>query len=249
MTPLAILIVEDNTITAMHLRQTLEKAGHTVTGMARTLQSAVTAVKTQRPDLALIDIQLDEKSTGNGIATARELLEQHHMPIIFLTADPELATYQSAIETMPAAYLLKPFRTDELLMNIDLAYHNFQSTQSETVDALMATYVWVPIKDGYEKVTVADVLYIEAAKSYAHIVLADASKHLVTTNLNTVAQYFRGATFFRLSRSYVVNLSHVKQLKDNSLIFSDGKITLDIQPTGRKELIKKLTVIRTKPPK
>jgi CheY-like chemotaxis protein len=37
MTHLAILIVEDNTITALHLRQTLEAAGHSVTGMARTL--------------------------------------------------------------------------------------------------------------------------------------------------------------------------------------------------------------------
>jgi DNA-binding response OmpR family regulator len=98
----------------------------------------VTAVNSQRPDLALVDIQLDEKSTGNGIATARELLVQHHMPIIFLIDDPELATYQLAIETMPAAYLLKPFRTDELLMNIDLAYHNFQSTQNGVSDELLA---------------------------------------------------------------------------------------------------------------
>ncbi|MBO0933212.1 LytR/AlgR family response regulator transcription factor [Fibrella aquatilis] len=249
MTPLTILIVEDNTITAMHLRQTLEQAGHTVTGMARTLQAALTAVKNQLPDLALVDIQLDEKSTGNGVATARELLAYQHMPIIFLTADPELETYQSAIEMMPAAYMLKPFRADELLMNINLAYHNFQSTQGGMADALQTGYVWVPIKEGLEKVAVAQVLYIEADKSYANIVMADASTHLVTTNLTTVAQYFRLNSFFRISRSHVVNLDQVKQLKGNSLIFLDGKTALDIQPSGRKELIKRLTVIRTKPPK
>lgn len=43
MTPLKVLIVEDVVLAAMDLCRTLEKAGHTVTGMARTFQDAVQA--------------------------------------------------------------------------------------------------------------------------------------------------------------------------------------------------------------
>src|SRR5919199_2098452 len=98
MEPLNILIVEDETITAMDLRETLEEAGHKVIGIARDLQTAVKLVRSNPPDLALVDIQL-EGSTGDGIATAKELLTYHRMPIIYLTANSEQETFQAAKET------------------------------------------------------------------------------------------------------------------------------------------------------
>ncbi|MFD2936406.1 response regulator [Spirosoma flavum] len=66
---LAILIVEDVTITAFDIQETLEKAGHTVTAISRNFQEAVAAVKRQPPDLAIIDVRL-EGSSADGITTA-----------------------------------------------------------------------------------------------------------------------------------------------------------------------------------
>ncbi len=54
---LRILIVEDELITATDLRETLEKAGHTVTAIARSFSEALKSARQQTPDVALLDIR------------------------------------------------------------------------------------------------------------------------------------------------------------------------------------------------
>lgn len=245
MEALKILIVEDNTITAMDLRETLEAAGHSVTAVARTFQSALKAVRTSSPDLALIDIEL-EGSTADGIETAKELLAHHSMPIIYLTANSEPKTFQSAKETLPAAYLLKPFRPDELLLTIELAYHYFQSMLASPNGGPVSGQLFLPIGKGHEMINLNDVLYIEADGAYVKVVLNDKQTHTVSTNLGQIALYFRTPNFFRLSRFHLVNLNYIKRLKDNGLVLSDNQTVLTIPAASRKELMKRLTVVRTK---
>lgn len=243
---LKILIVEDETVTALHLRQTLELAGYTVTGIARTLQAAIKLVKSDPPDLALIDIQLADESVGNGIDTATELREIHPMPIIYLTASSDSDTFQAAKETLPAAYLLKPFRADELRLHVELAYHYFQSTMQSLTGEPTPGYLFLPVGRGHEKIELDDVLYLEAYGAYARVFMADKTSHTVSTNLGQLEQYFRTPNFFRLSRFHVVNLNAIKRLKENDLLLIDGQTTLSVPASSRKELLKKLTVVRTK---
>ncbi|GAB3993087.1 hypothetical protein GCM10028807_27490 [Spirosoma daeguense] len=247
MTSLKILIVEDIIITAMDLRQILEKAGHKVTGIARTFDAARKSVIANPPDLALIDIELEKSSTANGIDTAKELLILHSMPIIYLTANSEPAMFESAMATQPAAYLLKPFKANEILFTIELAYHNFQNTRSIPADMSAQEYLLLPVGKGLEKIDLADVMYLEADGAYAKVILADRFVHTVSTNLGQLEQYFRVNNFFRLSRFHVVNLDYIKRLKDGELLLIDNQTILPIPATSRKELLKRMTVVRTKP--
>lgn len=244
MDSLKILIVEDELITAMDLQETLEEAGHRVTGIARNYQEALKSLDRQLPDLTLIDIKLDG-STGDGITTARELVKQHRMPIIYLTANSEPRMFQSARETMPAAYLLKPFRHDELRLQIELAYHNFQLKPANGAEAPASVY-W-PVREGYEKVALDDVLYLEANGAYTKAYLTKKKEpYQISTNLSQLAQYFLTPNFYRLSRSLLINLDHLERLEQNYLYLSNYKPPIQIPASGRKELIKKLTVVRTK---
>lgn len=250
MNPLKILVVEDNTITALHLCQTLEEAGHNVTAVARNLEQAMIAVTRNPPDLALIDIEL-EGSTADGIATAKELLTHHRMPIIYLTANSEPKTIQSAKDTLPAAYLLKPFRPEELILNIELAYNYFQSVSASSLASPATGLLYLPVNGGHEKIDTNDVLYVKADGSYALVFLADErkydkQKYHISMNLSNLAQYFPTANFYRLSRSFLVNLNYVKRLKDDCLHLDDNQTVLQIPVTNRKELLKKLTIVRTK---
>lgn len=245
MDSLKILIVEDNTITAMDLRETLEGAGHKITTTARTFQSALKSVISNPPDLALIDIEL-EGSTADGIDTAKELLAHHRMPIIYLTANSEPQTFKSAKETMPAAYLLKPFRPDELLFNVEAAHHYFQSTLTNLTDESASEHLFLPVGKGHEKINLSDVLYVEADGAYVKLFLTDKQTHTISTNLSHLAQYFRTPNFFRLSRFHLVNLNYIKRLKDSSLVLSDNHTVLTVPAASRKELMKRLTVVRTK---
>ncbi|GAB3693691.1 hypothetical protein GCM10027592_13800 [Spirosoma flavus] len=247
MTSLKILIVEDEIITAMDLRQILEKAGHTVTAIARTFEAAQKSVKTNPPDLALIDIKLEASSTGNGIDTAKELLASQPIPIIYLTANSEPATFELAKATQPAAYLLKPFKASEILFNVELAYHDFQKNHVVQPSASMSNYLMLPVGKGLEKIDIDDVMYLEADGAYAKVVMANKVIHTVSTNLGQLEPYFRTGEFCRLSRSHVINLDYIRRLKDNEVVLNDNQTVLPLASTFRKDLLKRLTVVRTKP--
>ncbi|MBD2751553.1 response regulator [Spirosoma validum] len=246
MRSLKILIVEDETITAMDLCETLEGAGHEVTATARTIEQAVKAVRMNPPDLALIDIHL-EGSSADGIATAKKLLTIHSMPIIYLTANSEPETFQLAKETLPIAYLLKPFRQEELKLQVELAYHYFQSTLDDFTDPLASEQVFLPVDKGYEKINSTDVLYVEADGSYTKVfLLGQKTPYQISANLSHMAQYFPWPNFHRLSRSLLVNLNYIKRIEDNYLFMNDNQTVLQIPVASRKELMKKLKIVRTK---
>ncbi|MFD2573580.1 response regulator [Spirosoma soli] len=245
MTSLKILIVEDETITAMDLRETLEEAGHTVVGVARNFQQALEFVIKYSPDLALVDIQLDG-SIANGIDTAKELVARRRMPIIYLTANSEPETFQLAKQTLPAAYMLKPFRHDELKLQVELAYYS-QANAINAGDFSGSQYVYLPDDEGYERVDTNDVLYLRADGAYAKVFTTSReTPYHVSTNLSHLTQYFATPNFYRLSRSLLINLTYLARIERNYLYLTGHAAPLQIPAANRKELMKKLTVVRTK---
>ncbi len=238
---LKILIVEDEVITANDIKETLEKAGHQVTAMARNFKEAVAAVKRQLPDLALVDIQLS-KSSEDGISTAKELLSYHFMPIIYLTANSEKETLQRAKETLPAAYLLKPFRQQELVVQVELAYANRKTTPT----VAESDTLYLPINKGYEKLNKSQVLYLDADGAYVKAYLVNEEQpRLFSMNLGHLLPYFSPNRFYKLSRSVLVNLDYVERLEGNQLWMRDQAQSLSIPTANRAELMRKLTVVRT----
>lgn len=114
-----ILIVEDEKIVAIDLRQTLLRMGYGVTDLVTSGNDAIDSVKTNPPDLVLMDIGL--KGEMNGIEAARTIRAEHGMPIIFLTAFTDERTIRKASETGPYGYLVKPCGEQELRTSIEVA--------------------------------------------------------------------------------------------------------------------------------
>jgi signal transduction histidine kinase len=112
MTAPRILVVEDERIIALHLRQQLTKLGYDVPNAVSTGDHALRRVEESPPDLVLMDINL--KGKLDGIATAAEIRRSCSVPIIFLTAYSEEHTLTRAAATNPQGYLLKPFSEREL---------------------------------------------------------------------------------------------------------------------------------------
>lgn len=238
---LKVLIVEDEVITANDIKETLEKAGHQVTAMTRNCKEAMAAVKRQLPDLALIDIQL-AKSPVDGIATAKELLSYHFMPIIYLTANSESETMQRAKETLPAAYLLKPFRQQELVVQVELAYAN----RKTSLTVAESDTLYLPINKGYEKLIKSEVLYLAADGAYVKVYLLNEElPRLFSMNLGHLSPYFSSTHFYKLSRSVLVNLDYVERLERSQLWMRSQPQPLQIPDANRAELMRKLTVVRT----
>jgi diguanylate cyclase (GGDEF)-like protein/PAS domain S-box-containing protein len=116
-----ILIVEDESLVAEDIRETLEGLGYHVTGIASTGDEALSMTRRNPADLVLMDINLP--GSRDGIETTRALQQIRDMPIIYLTAQYDEATLERAKFTGPFGYILKPFEERELHTGIEMALH------------------------------------------------------------------------------------------------------------------------------
>ena len=114
-----ILIIEDERITAQHLRRTLMKLGYDIVGLAATGAEAAEKADQTCPDLLLVDIGLE--GTIDGIEVASQMRERHNIPTVFLTAYTDRETMARARITEPYGYLVKPFAEQELHATIEIA--------------------------------------------------------------------------------------------------------------------------------
>jgi two-component system, response regulator PdtaR len=109
---LRILVAEDETIIRLDLKETLERAGHEVCAEARDGEEAVELARTQKPDLAVLDVKMPRL---DGIEAARRILAEHPIPIVMLTAYGQDELVARAVEAGVFGYLVKPFRETDLL--------------------------------------------------------------------------------------------------------------------------------------
>jgi DNA-binding NtrC family response regulator len=120
-----ILIVEDESLVGHHLKLILTAAGYKVTGIAESVNEALTSIEEQKPDLVLLDIHL--KGVLNGIDLARKLTERN-MAFVYLTANFQGTLLEEAKSTMPFGFIVKPFREDDLLTTLDVAFYRHQNS-------------------------------------------------------------------------------------------------------------------------
>ena len=116
--PMRILVAEDETIIRLDLRALLERAGFEVCAEARDGEEAVALARSERPDVALLDVKMPKL---DGIEAARRILDERPIPIVMLTAYGQDELVQRAAEAGVFGYLVKPFREQDLLPAIRTA--------------------------------------------------------------------------------------------------------------------------------
>ena len=134
-----IVVVEDERVVALHLRQQLARLGYDVPAMATKGRQALELIESHRPDVVLMDIHIDGEM--DGIATAARIPDHLHIPVIYLTAYSEDSTLERARSTKPYGYLLKPFSERELHATIQMALerHRADAHLTSQATALNAT--------------------------------------------------------------------------------------------------------------
>jgi len=120
---LRILVAEDETIIRLDLRALLEHAGFEVCAEARDGEEAVRLARSERPDLALLDVKMPKL---DGIEAARRILDERPIPIVMLTAYGQDELVQRAAEAGVFGYLVKPFREQDLLPAIRTARARYE---------------------------------------------------------------------------------------------------------------------------
>ncbi|MFH0967649.1 MAG: response regulator [Methanobacteriota archaeon] len=120
MTGETILVVEDDGLIALHLMEILETAGYRVLEPVYSGERVLRLLETSPvPDLILMDVGL--AGSLDGIETARQILEQYSIPLIFITAYTSEQTYERMQKVAYCGIIMKPFIQVDLLRSIGKA--------------------------------------------------------------------------------------------------------------------------------
>lgn len=123
-----VMVVEDESITALHIQRSLSRLGYEVPAVVAYGEEAVEKAEGLRPDLVLMDIVL--KGRMDGVEAAEHIRDRLQIPVIFLTAHTDIGTWQRAKVTDPFGYLIKPFDERTLHTTIEIAlYKNSVETK------------------------------------------------------------------------------------------------------------------------
>jgi diguanylate cyclase (GGDEF)-like protein/PAS domain S-box-containing protein len=142
MSTTGVLIVEDERIVALHLRQQLQRLGYQVMGVVASGDQALRQARELQPQVILMDIHIE--GNMDGIEAAGRIRDELGIPIVYLTAYAEEETLRRARATKPFGYLLKPFSERELHATIqvvlerhaiELALHESEERLSLALDA------------------------------------------------------------------------------------------------------------------
>jgi two-component system response regulator HydG len=121
-----ILIVEDQFIEANNLQLILEREGYQVTGIARSVASALRSIESSEPDLVMLDIHLQGNLTGIDLA---HQLREKAIGFVYLSANSNKIILDAAKKTHPYGFLVKPFRAKDVLVMLDVAWYLHQENK------------------------------------------------------------------------------------------------------------------------
>ncbi|WP_293131255.1 EAL domain-containing protein [Microcoleus sp. bin38.metabat.b11b12b14.051] len=119
-----ILIVEDESIIAEDISDSLIALGYSITGIVYSGEEAIQSATELRPDLILMDVNLQGEI--DGITAAEEIRGLFHIPVVYLTAYADENTLRRVNATQPFGYIVKPFEEKNLHTTIQLALHRHE---------------------------------------------------------------------------------------------------------------------------
>lgn len=224
MSKLNIYIVEDDPIIAITLESILQKNGYSVCGHADNVDEALTKIKSNKPDLVLVDIQLDGEKDGVDLA---ENLDMLNKPYLYLTSQTDPHTIKRVKQTRPLGYIVKPFTENGLRSNIEIAWNNYIHDEE---------FLSFSADNELYKIKQSQILYLKAYDNYCYVITT-TRKYLVPKTLKYLSSQLNQEKFVKTHRSYIINLLKVDALCKNVVIINNIEIPIS---NSRKSTLKQL---------
>ncbi|MDQ1301765.1 MAG: two-component system, response regulator PdtaR [Chloroflexota bacterium] len=133
-----VIIADDEALIRMDLREMLTNLGYLVVGEVADGRSAVNQSRELRPDVVVMDIKMPDM---DGIEAAKVLTEERIAPAVLLSAYSQRDLVERARDAGVVAYLVKPYREEELAPAIEVAlarFREFQTVQKQVDDLQQA---------------------------------------------------------------------------------------------------------------
>jgi len=244
------IIVEDEENSRITLANMLLNfcEGVEVIAQVDSVKTALAAIRQHQPDLVFLDIEMPE---DNGFKLF-DYLPSIDFETIFTTAYNQYAV--KAFRVSAIDYLLKPIDLNDLRKAIlkvkDKKEEQIGSVQSR-VDILRENLgghmnkLALPTQDGFLFIDLKDLFYCEAQGNYTAFHLKTDGKILISKTLKIYADLLEEFGFFRINRSHLINLRHVRKYgrQKNPIITLSTGVPLTLSENRKEAFLEKIAMI------
>jgi DNA-binding LytR/AlgR family response regulator len=181
-------------------------------------------------DLMFLDVEMPELS---GIEVLEKLTV---LPmVVFITAKTEYA--YEAFEFSALDYMRKPITMPRFEQSVLKAVETMQKRQAFREES---NEVYVRDNGRFVRVPCDDILFFENVGDYVRV-KTEKAQHIIHGTLKSIDEKLNDARFLKVHRSYIVNLSKIKDIEENSLVIE--KTVIPISRANKGELLGRLKIL------
>ena len=213
-----------------------------IVGEANSVASGITAIRNKFPDLILLDIKMDD---GSGFDLLQQI-DPIKFKIIFVTAYEKHAI--EAFKFSAVDYLLKPVNPEKLAEAVQRAEKVVQKTFLKQLDALSENInpantqnkkIVIKTSDNIYLLNTREIIHCESDDCYTIIKSVNEEKIVVSKVLKEYDELLSNHGFFRVHRSHLVNLQHIKRFEKQeggSVVMSNNQ-KIPVSSRARERLL------------
>lgn len=194
---------------------------------------ALMFLENNKVDLIFSDIQMPKI---NGLDLVKSL--ENPPVIIFITAHRDFAL--DGFDTGATDYLVKPVRFDRFLKAVNKAKDYIHLKQNSTVHQVNPDRIFIKSEGKLTKILLEEILYAEAQGDYLKIVIQNETYTTLAT-LKSMDEVLTLPKFFRVQRSFIINLEAIRSLNGNMVELVNGK-NISIALNKKDELFQLLGI-------
>ncbi|MBO7481995.1 MAG: response regulator transcription factor [Bacteroidales bacterium] len=200
------IIVDDEPLAREGMRMNIEELDNLeLVGEFASAAEASKFLLKNKVDLMFLDVEMPGT---NGIDFLKNL--DNPPMVILTTAYPQYAV--EAYELDVVDYLVKPIKFERFVRSVAKADEIMKMSASPCIfDAYEDKFIFIKSERKYVKVNFDDLLFIEGLKDYV-IIHATHGKYMTAMNVKTIFNKLPENTFFRVSKSYIVNVNHIDDI-------------------------------------
>lgn len=218
-----------------------------VKALAESVEEGVKQIHKYNPQLVFLDIEMPIE---NGFELFK-YFDHFHFDVVFTTAYKQFAI--KAIKYSALDYLLKPINFIDLREAISRLEQKMDLDQKqERIETLISNLsigedirskIALPTMEGFRLEMINSIIYCEADENYTKIHLTSGEMLLVPRTLKVIEELLPSSHFFRIHKSYLINLNFVKNYKktEGFRVALENGIVLDVAVRRNEEFIKVLT--------